>query len=43
MNERIDTAYVLITAMVAVAGYLIWRWRRNVAREKRRLSGRQRY
>lgn len=43
MNERIDTAYFLITALFTVAGYLIWGWCRHVARDKRRLSGRQRY
>jgi hypothetical protein len=43
VNERIDTAYLLIAIMIAAAGYLIWRWRRHVARERRRLGGRQRY
>lgn len=43
MNERIDTAYLLIVAMIAAAGFLLWRWRRHVARERRRMSGRHHY
>ncbi|MEZ0496742.1 hypothetical protein [Sphingomonas sp. IW22] len=43
MNERLVVAYLLLAALVAAAGYLLLRWRRYAACERRRLGGRERH